>query len=44
MNREQTTICLPAELMEQLRREAQERGIGFNGYPMSLIRKARKEL
>lgn len=26
MNREQTTIRLPAELMEQIRREAQARG------------------
>lgn len=44
MNREQTIIRLSAELMEQLRREAQERGISFNDYPMILIRKARKEL
>lgn len=41
MSREQTTIRLSAELMEQLRREAQ---ISFNDYPMILIRKARKEL
>lgn len=32
MEREQTTIRLPAELMEQLRREAQEIGMSFNDY------------
>ena len=42
--REQTTIRLPAELMEQLRREAQERGVSFNDYLLVLIHKARKEL
>lgn len=42
--REQTTIRLPAELMEQLRREAQERGVSFNDYLLVLIHKARKAL
>lgn len=42
--REQTTIRLPTELMEQLRREAQERGVSFNDYLLVLIHKARKEL
>ena len=30
MEREQTTIRLPAELKEQLMREAERRGISFN--------------
>lgn len=42
--REQTTIRLPAELKEQLQREAQERGISFNEYMLWLIYKARQDL
>jgi predicted DNA binding CopG/RHH family protein len=42
--REQTTIRLPAELMEQLRREAQERGMSFNDYLVALIQRARGKL
>lgn len=44
MEREQITIRLPAEPMEQLRREAQEIGMSFNDYLVALIHKARKEL
>lgn len=32
MNREQTTLRLPGELMEMLRRQAQEMGMSFNDY------------
>lgn len=31
MEREQTTIRLPADLKEQLQREADKRGFSFNG-------------
>lgn len=41
MEREQTTIRLPAELKEALQREAQEKGISFNGYLIALIQSAR---
>lgn len=44
MERKQMTIRLPAELMEQLHREAQERGMSFNDYLIVLIHKARGEL
>ena len=40
--REQTTIRLPAELKEQLQREADMRGISFNAYLLLLIDKARR--
>jgi len=39
--REQTTIRLPSELKEALQREAQEKGMSFNDYVLSLIHKAR---
>ena len=35
--REQTTIRLPAELLEQLKREADKRGDSFNGLLMILL-------
>jgi predicted HicB family RNase H-like nuclease len=41
MEREQTTIRLPASLKEALMREAQEKGISFNAYVLLLIDKAR---
>lgn len=44
MTREQITIRLPTELMEQLRREAQERGMSFNDYLVALIQRARGKL
>lgn len=31
-NREQTTLRLPGELLEVLRRQARERGMSFNDY------------
>ena len=37
MNREQTTIRLPAELKEQLQQEADRRGDSFNGLMMILL-------
>lgn len=37
MNREQTTIRLPAELKEQIQRKADERGDSLNGLLMILI-------
>lgn len=43
MEREQTTIRLPAELKEKLQQEAQERGISFNEYIMWLIDTARRD-
>lgn len=39
MEREQTTIRLPAELKEQLQQEADKLGISFNGLVVSFIRK-----
>ena len=39
VEREQTTIRLPRELLEQLRREAQVKGYSFNGYVHALILK-----
>ena len=42
MTREQTTIRLPAELKEQLQREAERMGISFNSYIMLLIDKGRR--
>lgn len=44
MEREQTTIRLPAELKEQLHKEADARGVSFNDYLMWLIDIARKSL
>lgn len=40
--REQTTIRLPAKLMEQLRKEADRRGVSFNDYLLWLIIQARQ--
>lgn len=40
--REQTTIRLPAELKEELQREAERLGISFNAYLMILIDKGRR--
>ena len=37
MNREQTTIRLPAELLEQLKREADRMGISVNERIVALI-------
>jgi predicted HicB family RNase H-like nuclease len=42
LEREQTTIRLPAELLEALRREANERGYSLNGYIIRLIELGRK--
>ena len=42
MEREQTTIRLPAELMEKLKQEAVRKGMSFNGYIIWLIDKARQ--
>lgn len=40
MEREQTTIRLPAELKEQLQREADKAGHSFNTEVIILLRKA----
>lgn len=40
MEREQTTIRLPAELKEQLQREADRRGISFNALVVILLQKS----
>lgn len=40
--REQTTLRLPAELMEQLKEEAQKMGVSFNAYVLILIDKGRQ--
>lgn len=42
MEREQTTIRIPVELMEQLKQEAEHRGISFNAYVLILIDIARQ--
>lgn len=42
MNREQTTIRLPAELKEQLQREADRMGISLNDYLLRLIIRGRQ--
>lgn len=39
MNREQTTIRLPAELKEQIQKEADEMGQSFNAALIILLRK-----
>lgn len=39
MNREQTTIRLPAELKEQIQKEADEMGVSFNAMVLMLIYK-----
>jgi predicted HicB family RNase H-like nuclease len=41
MDREQTTLRLPADLLAQLKREAQERNVSFNAYVLWLIEKGR---
>ena len=38
MDREQTTLRLPAELLERLRRQAQERGYTVNDLIMFILR------
>jgi predicted HicB family RNase H-like nuclease len=38
MEREQTTIRLPADLKERLQREADRRGFSFNGLVIELLR------
>lgn len=40
--REQTTLRLPAELKDQLQREAERRGLSFNAYLLLLIDKGRQ--
>ncbi len=40
MEREQTTIRLPAGLKEQLQREADRRGISFNALVIILLQKS----
>ena len=42
MEREQTTIRLPAELLEQLKQEAAHLGVSFNAYVLILIDKGRQ--
>lgn len=42
MEREQTTIRLPAELNEKLQQEADRMGISFNAYVLILIDKGRQ--
>lgn len=37
MEREQTTIRLPAELKDQLQQEADRMGISFNAYVVNLL-------
>lgn len=37
MEREQTTIRLPAELNEWLRQEAKRKGISFNSYILMIL-------
>lgn len=37
MDREQTTIRLPADLKEQIQKAADEMGIGFNALVLSII-------
>lgn len=37
MEREQTTIRLPADLKEQIQREADRLGIGFNAFILSIL-------
>lgn len=44
MEREQTTIRLPADLKAVLQQEADERGMSLNGYILWLIDKARQAL
>ena len=43
LEREQTTIRLPAELKERLQREADRFGMSFNGYLLWLIDKAHQD-
>jgi predicted DNA-binding protein len=43
MEREQTTIRLPAELKEQLQQEAEQIGISFNAYILMLIDKGHRD-
>ena len=38
VEKEQTTLRLPADLKEQLAREAKERGMGFNALVLLIIR------
>lgn len=42
MDREQTTIRLPIELMEALKQEAEQRGMSFNALILMLLNEARK--
>lgn len=44
MEREQTTIRLPAELKEKLQQEAARKGISFNAYLLILIDKGHQYL
>lgn len=37
MEREQTTIRLPADLKEQLQREAKGTGMGFNAFVLMIL-------
>lgn len=41
MEREQTTIRLPAELQEKLQQEADRRGISFNALVIMILSEAR---
>lgn len=43
MEREQTTIRLPADLKEQLQREADKRGFSFNGLVIGYLRQGLKQ-
>ena len=42
MEKEQTTIRLPAELKEMLQQEAERRGISFNSLVILLLKKGLK--
>lgn len=44
IEREQTTLRLPAELKEQLQKEASVKGISLNGYILFLINVGRCSL
>lgn len=43
-DREQTTLRLPSELLEELRRQAQERGMSFNDYVLLALNRCADRL
>lgn len=44
MTKEQTTIRLPAELLQQLRKQADEMGVSFNAYVVMALEKGLKAM